>query len=142
MPGASKCGRYPRERQPRAAFGRALEPVVRAAIARVRPLLALPTYQQFATLTPVGVDEDIWTLRASLLDAPAELTSEQQMALVRVGLTLTRSELADGEFLARATSLKDGGPLEDVEIALRNGSSTARTTASFSVAGLRSMTSD
>ena len=88
-------------------LGRALEPVVRAAIARVRPLLALPTYQQFATLTPVGVDEDIWTLRASLLDAPAELTSEQQIALVRVGLTLTRSELADGEFLALQAAARE-----------------------------------
>lgn len=81
-------------------LGRALEPVVRAALARVRPLLALPTYQQFTTLTPVAVDEDIWTLRRSLLDAPAELTSGQQLALVRVGLTLTRSELAEGEQLA------------------------------------------
>ena len=81
-------------------LGRALGPVVRAALARVRPLLALPTYQQFATLTPVAVDEDIWTLRVSLLDAPAELTPEEQMALVRVGLTLTRSEVEDGELQA------------------------------------------
>jgi len=80
-------------------LGRALEPVVRAALARVRPLLALPTYQQFATLTPVAVDEDLWKLRASLLDAPAELTTEQQLVLVRVGLTLTRSEIEDGELV-------------------------------------------
>lgn len=97
-------------------LGRALEPVVRAALARVRPLLALPTYQQFAALTPVGVDEDIWTLRVSLLDAPAELTKEQQLALVRVGLTLARSEIADGDLetvrAATETSRSAKGALE------------------------------
>lgn len=106
----ARAARSPLDPVVHSELGRALGPVVRAALARVRPLLALPTYQQFASLTPVAVDEDVWTLRGSLLDAPAELTPEQQMALVRVGLTLTRSEVADGELLELQAAMEKSRP--------------------------------
>ena len=80
------------QRIARSPLGTELMARARALLLEWKTLLALPTFVQFSSLSPILLDERVWALRASLSSGPAGRDATRRL-LVLTALTATRAEL-------------------------------------------------